>query len=44
MPAVPEAIRRERAGRLRECGSAALREFLDGKVGKREEILVEAKV
>ena len=42
MPAVAPALVRERAGRLREAGAAALRRHLDGEVGRMRSVLVEA--
>jgi threonylcarbamoyladenosine tRNA methylthiotransferase MtaB len=41
MPAVPGAIVRERAHRLRQKGEAALRRHLDGEVGARRRVLAE---
>lgn len=42
IPAVPKALRKQRAARLREAGSRALSRHLASKVGAREEVLVEA--
>ncbi|WP_270937578.1 tRNA (N(6)-L-threonylcarbamoyladenosine(37)-C(2))-methylthiotransferase MtaB [Falsiroseomonas oryzae] len=42
MPQLPVPLRRERAARLREAGRAAMRRFLQGRLGRREEVLLEA--
>jgi len=42
MPAVPAALRRERAARLRTTGHRAARRFYDAQVGRRAAVLVEA--
>lgn len=42
MPSVPVPVRRERASRLRDAGERSLGRFLRSKVGRREEVLVEA--
>jgi threonylcarbamoyladenosine tRNA methylthiotransferase MtaB len=42
MPAVPMAVRRERAARLRAVGRAAVGRFLAGQVGSRIALLTEA--
>jgi threonylcarbamoyladenosine tRNA methylthiotransferase MtaB len=42
MPAVPVAVRRERAGQLREAGQAAAARFLAGQVGAHIALLTEA--
>ncbi len=42
MPQVPAAVVKDRARRLRERGAAALRRHLDGEVGRRRRVLVEA--
>ena len=42
MPAVPVPERRARAARLRAAGDAALKRYLDGRVGRRERVLVES--
>ena len=41
MPQIPKPLRRERAARLREAGSAAALNFLESRVGRTENILVE---
>ncbi len=41
MPQLPQALRRERAARLRAAGDAARERFLAAKVGRREEVLAE---
>ncbi len=41
MPAVPAAVRKERAARLRLAGDRARRRFLDGRVGALSEVFVE---
>lgn len=41
MPQIPKPLRRERAARLREAGSAAALKFLETRVGRTENILVE---
>ena len=41
MPQVPVAVRKERAARLRAAGDAALRRFLDSRVGTIAAVLVE---
>jgi threonylcarbamoyladenosine tRNA methylthiotransferase MtaB len=42
MPAVPMAVRRERAARLRAVGQATAARFLSGQVGSRIALLTEA--
>ncbi|HTW71761.1 MAG TPA: tRNA (N(6)-L-threonylcarbamoyladenosine(37)-C(2))-methylthiotransferase MtaB, partial [Acetobacteraceae bacterium] len=42
MPAVPVALRRERAARLRDAGQRAARRFYDAQVGQTVSVLVEA--
>jgi threonylcarbamoyladenosine tRNA methylthiotransferase MtaB len=42
MPAVPMAVRRQRAARLRESGQVAAARFLAGQVGTRIALLTEA--
>ena len=42
MPAVPVAVRRERAARLREVGQATAARFFTGQVGARIALLTEA--
>jgi threonylcarbamoyladenosine tRNA methylthiotransferase MtaB len=42
MPPVPDAVRKVRAARLRETGARALRRFLEAKLGRAEELLMEA--
>jgi threonylcarbamoyladenosine tRNA methylthiotransferase MtaB len=42
MPQVAGDIRRERAARLRAAGEAVLRDFLHGKIGALEPVLIEA--
>jgi threonylcarbamoyladenosine tRNA methylthiotransferase MtaB len=42
MPAVPKAVRRERARRLREKGQAVLARHLASRVGGRDRVLLEA--
>jgi len=42
MAALPHAIVKERAGRLRERGTLALRRHLDGEVGATRRVLTEA--
>ncbi len=41
MPAVDKAVRKERAGRLREAGEEAVRTFLASRIGATEQVLVE---
>ena len=41
MPQLPKPLRRERAARLREVGSVAAQKFLETRVGRTENILVE---
>jgi len=41
MPQVPAAERKARAARLRAAGEAALRRFLQGRVGSTADVLVE---
>ncbi len=41
MPAVPVAVRRERAALLREAGSVVARRFLDAQVGRTVSVLTE---
>ena len=41
MPQVPAARRKARAARLRAAGEAALRRFLEGRVGSTADVLVE---
>jgi threonylcarbamoyladenosine tRNA methylthiotransferase MtaB len=41
MPQVARAVVKERAGRLREAGAAALRRHLDREIGRRRSMLVE---
>ncbi|MGG5810473.1 MiaB/RimO family radical SAM methylthiotransferase [Falsiroseomonas sp. CW058] len=41
MPALPVAVRRERAARLREAGRRAARRLYDGRLGRVESVLVE---
>ncbi len=43
MPAVPKALRKERAALLREAGSQARRRFFDGLVGSRTIVLGETE-
>jgi threonylcarbamoyladenosine tRNA methylthiotransferase MtaB len=43
MPAVPVALRRERAGRLREVGRANMRGFLAAQVGRTVSLLTESE-
>ena len=42
MPAVPMALRRERAARLREAGQRTARRFFEAQVGRTVSVLVEA--
>jgi threonylcarbamoyladenosine tRNA methylthiotransferase MtaB len=42
MPQVARAVAKERAGRLRDRGAAALVRHLDGEVGKRRRVLMES--
>ncbi len=42
MPAVPVALRRERAARLREAGRLGARRFLAGQVGRMVSLLTES--
>jgi threonylcarbamoyladenosine tRNA methylthiotransferase MtaB len=41
MPQVPSPLRKERAARLREAGRQALGRFLDSRIGKEEQVLIE---
>jgi threonylcarbamoyladenosine tRNA methylthiotransferase MtaB len=41
MPQVPKSVRKARAKALRAAGEAALRRFLESRVGKTESVLVE---
>jgi threonylcarbamoyladenosine tRNA methylthiotransferase MtaB len=41
MPAIPVALRRERAGRLREAGQAASAHFHSSLVGQQVSVLLE---
>jgi len=41
MPQVPHPLRKERAARLREAGGQALGRFLDSRIGKEEQVLIE---
>jgi len=41
MPAVPKALRKERAARLRAAGEAAVARFLDSRIGGTARVLVE---
>ncbi len=41
MPQVPAAVRKARAARLRAAGDTALARFLESRVGRTEEVLVE---
>ncbi|MEE9302108.1 MAG: tRNA (N(6)-L-threonylcarbamoyladenosine(37)-C(2))-methylthiotransferase MtaB [Alphaproteobacteria bacterium] len=41
MPQLPKAVRKERAARLRAAGEAAVRHFLEGRVGSLASVLVE---
>jgi threonylcarbamoyladenosine tRNA methylthiotransferase MtaB len=43
MPAVPMAVRRERAARLREAGKAAAHAFLHAQVGRMVSLLTETE-
>ena len=43
MPQVEPETVKERAGRLREKGAAALRRHLDGEIGARRRVLAEAR-
>ncbi len=43
MPQVDKAVRKERAARLRARGADAARAFLDGRVGRNAQVLVEAE-
>lgn len=43
MPAVPVALRRERAARLREAGAAAARRFLESHIGRTVSVLTETE-
>ncbi len=43
MPAVPKALRKERAARLREAGTQARRRFFDGLIGSRTVVLGETE-
>jgi threonylcarbamoyladenosine tRNA methylthiotransferase MtaB len=42
MPQLPRAVVKERAQRLRQCGAAALRRYLDGEVGATRRVLAES--
>ncbi len=42
MPQVPVPVRRERAARLRATAAASRARFLEGRVGRMEEVLMEA--
>ncbi len=42
MPALPRQVRKERAARLRQAGSAAASSFLDSLVGSASSVLVES--
>ncbi|HEV7265039.1 MAG TPA: MiaB/RimO family radical SAM methylthiotransferase [Falsiroseomonas sp.] len=42
MPALPVKLRRERAARLREAGRQAARRFCEGRLGRVEQVLLEA--
>ncbi|PPR20722.1 MAG: Threonylcarbamoyladenosine tRNA methylthiotransferase MtaB [Alphaproteobacteria bacterium MarineAlpha10_Bin3] len=42
MPAVPKSLRRERAKRLRDAGAAAVEAFLDARIGRDADVLVES--
>jgi threonylcarbamoyladenosine tRNA methylthiotransferase MtaB len=42
MPPVPPPLRRERAARLREAGTAAAARFFAGRIGRDETVLFEA--
>ena len=41
MPQVPGTVRKERAARLRSAGDAALARFLESRVGRDAEVLIE---
>ncbi|MEO3428092.1 tRNA (N(6)-L-threonylcarbamoyladenosine(37)-C(2))-methylthiotransferase MtaB [Pelagibius sp. CAU 1746] len=41
MPQLPMAVRKERAGRLRSAGDAALDRFLESQVGRTASVLIE---
>jgi threonylcarbamoyladenosine tRNA methylthiotransferase MtaB len=41
MPAVPMQVRRERAARLREVGTAAASRFHDAQIGATAQVLTE---
>lgn len=41
MPTVPKAVRKQRAGRLRAAGTAALERFMTAQVGREISVLVE---
>ena len=41
MPPVPGTVIKERAARLRACGTAALEKRLDGMIGSRHMVLAE---
>jgi threonylcarbamoyladenosine tRNA methylthiotransferase MtaB len=41
MPQVAKAERKERAGRLRAAGEAALARFMTGRIGREERLLIE---
>jgi threonylcarbamoyladenosine tRNA methylthiotransferase MtaB len=41
MPQVPRELARERAGRLRQAGEAALKRHLDRQIGRRLQLLME---
>ncbi len=42
MPAVPKALRRERAQRLRDAGADAAARFLDTRIGRDASVLIES--
>jgi threonylcarbamoyladenosine tRNA methylthiotransferase MtaB len=42
MPAVPVALRRERAARLRQAGNASLQRYLSSHVGRTVSLLTES--
>jgi threonylcarbamoyladenosine tRNA methylthiotransferase MtaB len=42
MPQTPPPLRRERAARLREAGAATARRFYESRLGRVEDVLVEA--
>ncbi|MCY3827652.1 MAG: tRNA (N(6)-L-threonylcarbamoyladenosine(37)-C(2))-methylthiotransferase MtaB, partial [Rhodospirillaceae bacterium] len=43
MPAVPKAVRKERAARLRARGAVALRRWLAGQTGRDIAVLIEGE-